>query len=1109
MVPPRLNNRARSRVFTAVDDEFIDDDGETLALGFGIPPHRVHVGSPSTTLVTLADDDDPVVAVSFGAAEYTAEEGGRAAAVRVRLSADPERMVTIPLLVTPGNGATEADYKIAPSSVTFNSGVTEKTVEVTAVDDDIDDDGETLALGFGIPPHRVHVGSPSTTLVTLADDDDPVVAVSFGAAEYTAEEGGRAAAVRVRLSADPERMVTIPLLVTPGNGATEADYKIAPSSVTFSSGVTETTVEVTAVDDDIDDDGETLALGFGVPPHRVHVGSPSTTLVTLADDDDPVVAVSFGAAEYTAEEGGRAAAVRVRLSADPERPMTIPLSVTPGNGATEADYKIAPSNVTFSSGVTETTVEVTAVDDDIDDDGETLVLGFGALPLLVNEGRQTTATVRMTDNDERGVIVSVTELMVPEGDAGSYTVALGSAPTGTVTIEVTGMADSDVSVDPTRLTFTARDWRAPQEVVVRARDDDDAILDQVTLHHAASGGDYGSVSAPSILVTVVENDTPTLAVLGQRAYEYAGAMEFTVFLDIPTSDEVTVKYATSDGTALAGEDYRTRQGTLRFAALQTRKKISVPIIDDNIDEDAETFKLTLTEPSHATLRAGWSATTGTIDDNDSATDALQVLLSSVGRMVATDVIDVVSGRFDQPAEIEPALTLGGLPAVTYEQTGKSRSQYATGSRFNRPTAPRGNGWIPLETQISHPHGLNVPASFQHQAGVSDLLSGSDFEMPLKRAGRVGSWVLWGQVTLTGFSSLPNAIRRMDADGFTGYLGVEYRMRENLLLGSALTHSRGDLDYDAVKTRNTLVPSDYGITSVMPYVHFQVRPRLGVWGLAGFGRGSSDMRDFFGFVDADMTLLMGAGGARQDLSTWNGIGFAVKGDAFYVQTESDGGARLPDVRVEAKRVRLMIEGRRNLVFDPVLRLTPSLEIGGRWDRGHVENGAGIDVGGGFQLAHAERGVSLSTQLRYLLVHQQDSREEWGISLILRVDPGMVREGVVLNVSPVWGAPGSGPEATWHSGFGVGIGGPRGPQRTTNVRPDRIEFNVGYRLLAQETDAMVTPYGGWTTGVRGYQSYRFGSRLVVGRSVDMNLEGMRHVSAQRPGAYGFMLRVRMRW
>ena len=1093
---------------TAVDDD-MDDDGESLTLGFANLPRGVRGGTPSTTLINLQDDDDPEVTVSFGQATYEGAEGGGAVVVRLRLSADPERKVTIPLSATPGNGATDADFSGVPEAVVFNSGETEKDVEFTVVDDDVDDDGETLRLHIGIPPHRVNVGSPSTTLVSLADDDDPVVAVSFGAAEFTAEEGGRAAAVRVRLSADPERQVTIPLSVTPGNGATEADYRIMPSNVTLNSGVTETTVEVTAVDDDVDDDGETLVLGFGIPPHRVNVGSPSTTLVSLADDDDPAVAVSFGAAEYTAEEGGRAAAVRVRLSADPERQVTIPLSVTPGNGATEADYRIAPSNVTLNSGVTETTVEVTAVDDDVDDDGEILVLGFGALPQLVNEGRQTTATVRMTDDDERGVIVSVTELMVPEGDAGSYTVALGSAPTGTVTIEVTGMADSDVSVDPTRLTFTARDWDAPQEVVVRAHDDDDAILDQVTLHHATSGGDYGSVSAPSVLVTVVEDDTPTLAVLGQRAYEYAGAMEFTVFLDIPTSDEVTVKYATSNGTAVAGEDYRTTQGTLRFAALQTRQKISVPIIDDNIDEDAETFKLTLTEPSHATLRAGWAATTGTIDDNDSATDALQVLLSSVGRMVATDVIDVVSGRFDQPAEIEPALTLGGLPAVTYEQTGKNRSQYATGSRFNRPAAPRGNGWIPLETQISHPHGLSVPASFQHQAGASDLLSGSDFEMPLKRAGSVGSWVLWGQVTLTGFSSLPNAIRRMDADGFTGYLGVEYRIRKNLLLGLALTHSRGDLDYDAVKTRNTLVPSDYGITSVLPYVHFQVRPGLGVWGLAGFGRGSSDMSDFFGFVDADMTLMMGAGGARQDLSTWYGIGFAVKGDAFYVNTRSDGGARLPDVLVEAKRVRLMLEGRRTLAFDPVMRLTPSLEIGLRWDRGHVENGAGIDVGGGFQLAHSEHGVSLSTQLRYLLVHQQDAREEWGISLILRVDPGMARQGVVLNVSPVWGAPGSGPEAMWHSGFGVGIGGPRGPERTTNVRPDRIEFNVGYQLLALETNAMVTPYGGWTTGVHGFQSYRLGSRLVVGRSVDMNLEGMRHVSAQRPGTYGFMLRGRMSW
>ena len=126
---------------------------------------------------------------------------------------------------------------------------TRKTFEIVAVDDEIDDDDESITLSFGTLSHRVNPGSLAT--VALADNDDPVVTVSFGQAHYRAAEGGRAATVRVSLSADPERTVTIPLTATPENGATDADYSGVPESITFTNGETEKTFEITATDDDI------------------------------------------------------------------------------------------------------------------------------------------------------------------------------------------------------------------------------------------------------------------------------------------------------------------------------------------------------------------------------------------------------------------------------------------------------------------------------------------------------------------------------------------------------------------------------------------------------------------------------------------------------------------------------------------------------------------------------------------------------------------------------------------------------------------------------------------------------------------------------------------
>ena len=108
----------------------------------------------TTTTVSLADNDDPAVTVQFGAASYTATEGGTIATVEVTLSADPERTVTVPLTVTPAGEATTGDYTLSQMSVTFNSGEMSATLTVTAEDDSEDDDGESITIGFGVLPSR-------------------------------------------------------------------------------------------------------------------------------------------------------------------------------------------------------------------------------------------------------------------------------------------------------------------------------------------------------------------------------------------------------------------------------------------------------------------------------------------------------------------------------------------------------------------------------------------------------------------------------------------------------------------------------------------------------------------------------------------------------------------------------------------------------------------------------------------------------------------------------------------------------------------------------------------------------------------------------------------
>ena len=145
----------------------------------------------------------------------------------------------------------------------------------------------------------------------------------------------------------------------------------------------------------------------------------------------------------------------------------------------------------------------------------------------------------------------------------------------------------------------------------------------ITLRETAQCSSSGAIctddgrrltNSPSATVAgtpeVVET-TPTVSIAGGSGKEgNDDNIDFTVTLDEAASGTVTVDYATSDGSADAGDDYTAKSGTLTFSAGETSKTISVAIEDDIENESDETFTVTLSNASGADL--GTTSATGTI-----------------------------------------------------------------------------------------------------------------------------------------------------------------------------------------------------------------------------------------------------------------------------------------------------------------------------------------------------------------------------------------------------------------------------------------------------------------------------------------------------------------
>ena len=276
--------------------------------------------------------------------------------------------------------------------------------------------------------------------VTVTDDDTR--GVTFTPPSLTVDEGGTNT-YTVVLDTEPTAAVT----VTVNDPTDNADVTAGPASLTFSTSNWDTAQTVTvsaAEDDDALHDTATVTHTLAGGDYA-SFAAPSVA-VTVADNEAPGVAVSFGAATYTAAEGS-GVTVTVQLSADPGRRVTIPITAANHGGASNGDYSGVPANVTFGATERRKTFTFTATQDTVDDDGESVQLGFGTLPTDVSAGTPSTSTVSITDNDTRGGTVNKIEPYVKEVSLrGGDSVRLTIIPYGRQNIVDDALIDGKVDV---------------------------------------------------------------------------------------------------------------------------------------------------------------------------------------------------------------------------------------------------------------------------------------------------------------------------------------------------------------------------------------------------------------------------------------------------------------------------------------------------------------------------------------------------------------------------------------------------------------------------------------------------------------------------------------
>ena len=560
----------------------------------------------------------PVLSISG----ITVDEDAGTATLTVELTPASTGTVTVDYATRDQVGGATAgdDYTATSGTLTFTAGQTSKTFTVQITDDDIYENYEAFFVDLSNPTGATLPVFP--TAAVGIDSEDAVPTASM--ADVTVDEGAGTMTLILRLNHPSHEDIAYSTVDTRVTGtATEGedydDFLLGPPAgtarITVPGGSLSQTFDITIVDDGVDEADETIVILWQkVTGDEV---TPTTFTFTGTIVPVPLPALSFSSSIVNVDEDAGSATLTVELTPASTGTVTVDYATRDGFGGAKAgdDYTATSGTLTFAATETSKTFTVPITDDDAYENNESFFVDLSN-PTGATLPDPPSETVRI-DSEDAVPTASMVDVTVDEG-AGTMTLILRlSHPSqldiaySTIDGDVTGTATAGEDYDDfllllggiARITVPAGELSQTFDITL-VDDGVDEADETIIIVWQKSISDEVTPDFFTFTGTIVPVPLPALSFDSNEVLvdEDAGSATLTVELTPASTGTVTVDYATRGSSAKAGEDYTTTSGTLTFAATETSKTITVPILNDNVYElFRESFFIDITNPTGATL----------------------------------------------------------------------------------------------------------------------------------------------------------------------------------------------------------------------------------------------------------------------------------------------------------------------------------------------------------------------------------------------------------------------------------------------------------------------------------------------------------------------------
>ena len=513
-------------------------------------------------------------------------------------NADGSGSVFVNFATSDGTATNGLNYGTVVTNIAFPAGEVLETVNVPVYDDSTITPDLTVNLTLSNPTPPAGLGDQPTAVLTILNVDS---AISFASSYYSQAKNILTGLATINIARQGSTLGTSTVeffTTTNGTAVAGLDYYPTNGIVTFNPGDTVATAQVPVINNGIAGEGnQTVDLAL-TNATGSFLYAPSNAVLTIIDNTSAPGQLSFATNNYVVNGNNPSAVLTVVRTSGSSGPVTVSYNTVAGTAQPNVNYQTTSGTVNFGNTETTRTISIPLL-------ANNLVEGPVNFSVVLSNptggatlAAPTNATVTILDNNFGVAFVNATNYVSETNSPAIIFVQRvgGTNSAFTVNYSTTnGTALAGVNYVPASgsLSFASNEVLEAINVSMLNNHDVTNLMFGMTLSGPTGGA---QLVAPSNAVVVVQAGYAGLSFTNSAisVSKNIGSAIIPVVCSNTNVEPVSVSYLTSDGTALAGQDYTAESGTLSFSNGITTNFFVVPIKNNTLLEGNRTFSVTLT-----------------------------------------------------------------------------------------------------------------------------------------------------------------------------------------------------------------------------------------------------------------------------------------------------------------------------------------------------------------------------------------------------------------------------------------------------------------------------------------------------------------------------------